>query len=81
MRRQGRARSGGGGGGDEVMAVALGDEGHEQLAGANRPGVERGSGQLAVGADQRSARRRGDVGRTEPHWPNGIGGVRGAADP
>ena len=54
-------------GGDEVVAVALGDERHEQLAGPQRAGVERGSVELDVGADERAARRRGDVGCPEPH--------------
>ena len=51
-----RRRAACGGRGDEVVAVARGDEGHEQLARAQRAGVERGPVDVDVGA--RAACRR-----------------------
>ena len=54
--RRGRARRRGGG--DEVVAVALGDERHEQLAGPQRAGVERGAVDVDVGADAACRRSR-----------------------
>ena len=65
--RPGRERRRGaacGGRGDEVVAVARGDERHEQLARAQRAGVERGPVDLDVGA--RAACRRWPQPRRTP---------------
>ena len=69
-------RPGGDGVGDEVVPVAVGDDRHEQLARAQRPGVEGGPVDLDVRPDEtapRSPRPRRMPGtsrpRTVPSWP------------
>ena len=56
-----------GGGAQEVVAVALGDDRHEQLTGLQGSAVEGGTAQLDVGSDEAAAGRRGDLGCPEPH--------------
>ena len=51
-----RGRAGGEGGGDEVVAVALGDDRHEQLARPHGRGVDGDAVDLDVGAVQRRRR-------------------------
>ena len=67
--RDARVAGGAGGhrGGDELVAVALGDERHEQLAREQRSGVERGAVEVDVGAAQRATGGSGHVGCPDPH--------------
>ncbi len=53
--------------GDEVVAVALRHDGHEQLTRLQRPGIERGAVQLDVPTYQRAAGRLGHGSGREPH--------------
>jgi hypothetical protein len=51
------------------VTVALGDERHEKVAGAQRAGVEGDAIDPNLFTDERSSGRRGDVGCAEPHAP------------